>query len=118
MLKIVGTAFAAAALLAAAASADSANQIRTDVAVAYSDLDLSSESGARALLARLDAAATEACGGSPVFYSSYDVSPSWAHKEFATCKLNAITAAVKTLPYPQVQKLYASAPNPLRLAVK
>lgn len=118
MLKIVGTTLAAAALMAAAAHADPANTIRKDVQVAYSDLDLSTDNGARQLLGRIELAANEACGGSPTFYSSYGIAPSLATKEFNSCRAGAITTAVKSLPFPMVQKLSTSDDSPLRLAGK
>jgi UrcA family protein len=116
MLKIVGTTLAAVALMAATAHANPANMIRKDVQVVYSDLDLSTDGGARQLLGRIELAANEACGGSPLFYSSYSVAPSLAAKEFNTCRAGAITTAVKSLPFPTVQKLSTSADSPLRFA--
>ncbi len=117
MFKIVGTTLAAAALLVTAAHAGS-DMIRKDVPVAFADLDLSTEGGARELLTRVQAAAAEACGGSPLFYSTYSVAPALAKHEFNTCRTNAISAAVKALPFPTVQKLVASADSPLRVAGK
>lgn len=108
MLKIVGTTLAAATLLAAAAHAGSP-MIRTDVPVTYSAFDLSTESGARALLGRIEVAAAKACGTSPLFYSSYTIAPQLAAREFNSCRANAISAAVKSLQSPMVYKVYASA---------
>ena len=118
MLKIVGITLAAAALLATTAQAAPANTIRKDVQVVYSDLDLSTDGGARELLGRIELASAQACGGSPYFYSTYNVAPSLASKEFNTCRAGAITTAMKSLPVPAVQKLYASADSPLRFAGK
>lgn len=119
MLKIVGTALAAAAVMAAAAHADPAAFIRKDVPVVYSDLDLSTEGGARELLGRVEHAAAVACGTSPHFYTSYSVAPALASKEFNTCRANAVDTAMKSLKFPMVQKIYASADAPyLRLARK
>jgi UrcA family protein len=118
MLKIVGITLAAAALLATTAQADPANTIRRDVHVVYSDLDLTTEGGARQLLGRIELASAQACGGSPFFYSTYNVAPSLATKEFNTCRTGAITTAMKSLPFPVVQQLYASADSPLRFAGK
>lgn len=118
MLKIVGTTLAAAAFVAAAAHADS-GFVRKDVPVVYADLDLSTEGGARQLLSRVEIAAAQACGGSPFFYSSYTVAPALASKEFNTCRANAVDGAMKSLNFPMVQKIYASADAPyLRLARK
>jgi UrcA family protein len=116
MLKIVGTTLAAAALLASAAHAASP-MIRTDVPVVYSDLDLSTEGGARALFGRIELAAAKACGSAPLFYSSYNIAPGLAAKEFNTCRANAINTAMKSLNFPMVQKIYATADAPyLQLA--
>ena len=116
MLKIVGTTLAAAALLVSAAHAGS-DIIRKDVPVAYSDLDLSTEGGARQLLGRIEAAATHACGSAPLFYSSYTIAPGLAIREFNTCRANAVNTAIKSLPFPMIQKIYALAETPaMRLA--
>ena len=118
MLKIVGTTLAAAALLVSAAHAGS-DVIRKDVRVAYSDLDLSTEGGARQLLGRVQAAATQACGSAPLFYSYYSAAPAAAVKEFNDCRATAVDTAMKSLNFPMVQKIYASADAPyLRLARK
>jgi UrcA family protein len=118
MLKIVGTTLAAAALMAAAAHA-APEMIRTDVAVVYSDLDLSTEGGARELLGRIELAASKACGNAPSFYAYYDVAPALAAQEYNTCRATAVDTAMKSLKFPMVQKIYASVEAPyLRLARK
>jgi len=106
MLKFVGTALTAAALIVGAAQAE--GLIRKDVSVSYSDLNLSTEAGARSLLVRINAAAASACGGSPAFYASYAVAPSLAYKEFDTCRSNAVNAAVSSIAAPLVHQIYAS----------
>lgn len=115
MLKIVGTALTAAALLVGAAHAQG-EMIRKDVQVSYRDLDLSTDTGARALLVRIETAASQACGSTPYFYNSYSVAPELASKEFATCRANAITSAVNSLHAPLVQKLFASNETYMRVA--
>ncbi len=117
MLKIVGIALTAAAVIAGAAHAESnSTLIRKDVAVSYRDLNLSTEAGARELLVRIEYAAKSACGGAPTFYSSYSVAPALAYKEFATCRSNAINAAVNAIPAPLVHQLYASNDSFTRVA--
>jgi len=116
MLKIVGTALAAAALMAGLAHADSRDTIRKDVVVSYSDLDLSTPTGAQALAQRIEAAATLACDSSPMFYSDYAVAPSLARREFNTCRSNAITTALKSLPHPLMQQIAAEGSTPLTVA--
>ena len=116
MLKIVGTTLAAAAILISAAHAGSP-MIRKDVPVAYTDLDLSTEGGARELVGRIELAAAKACGGAPLFYPSYNVAPNLAIREFNTCRANAVTNAINTLNFPMVHKVFATADKPyLRLA--
>ncbi len=118
MLKIVGITLTAAALMGAAAHA-APDTIRTDVPVAYSDLDLSTEGGAHELLGRIEHAAAQACGYSSSFYSVYNVAPALADKEFNTCRANAVDTAMKSLKFPMVQKIYSAADAPyLRLARK
>ncbi|MDR3526235.1 MAG: UrcA family protein [Rhizomicrobium sp.] len=107
MLKFVGTALTAAALIVGAAHAES-NMIRKDVEVSYRDLNLSTDAGARTLLVRIQAAAASACGGAAAFYSSYSVAPSLAAEEFATCRANAVNAAVNAIPAPLVHQIFAS----------
>ncbi len=107
MLKFVGTALTAAALIVGAAHADS-NIIRKDVSVSYHDLNLSTEAGARTLLVRINAAAASACGGAPMFYTSYSVAPALAAQEFSTCRANAVNAAVNSIPAPLVHQISAS----------
>ena len=115
MLKIVGTTLAAAALLASTAHAGS-DVIRMNVPVTYSDLDLSTEGGARQLIYRVEVAAKQACGGAPVFYADYAVAPGLAYKEFNTCRANAVNTALKSLNFPMVQKIFASTASPAVLA--
>lgn len=106
MLKFVGTALTAAALIAGIAQAGDDLMIRKDVAVTYSDLDVSTEAGARALLSRIEKAAAEACGKSPFYYSSYSIAPSLASKQFDECRTNAINSAVKSVKAPKVQQIF------------
>jgi UrcA family protein len=106
MLKFVGTALTAAALIVGAAQAE--DLIRKDVEVSYSDLNLSTDAGARQLLVRINAAAASACGGSPAFYSTYSVAPTLAYKQFDTCRSNAVNAAVSSIKAPLVHQIFAS----------
>jgi hypothetical protein len=115
MLKIVGTALTAAALFAGIAQADPA-LIRKDVAVSMSDLDLSTESGAKTLITRIEKAASEACGTTPYFYSYYSVAPGLATKQFSDCRTNAIGTAVKAVNAPLVHQIFASNTSYVRVA--
>lgn len=106
MLRTLSISIAASALLLTAAQAGT-DLVRRDVAVSFRQADLSSEAGARAVLAKIDFAAREACGGSPIFYGTYNVAPGLARKDFATCQANAVSAAVKSLNAPLVMRIYA-----------
>ena len=108
MLRTLGLSLITAAALAGMASAASTDgMIRKDVQVYYSDLDLRTEAGAHTMLVRISSAAKEACGSSPIFYSSYNMSSIWAEREFATCQAEAIQRAVVFLNAPAVNKVYS-----------
>ncbi len=95
------------ALLTAAHAGSGFGIIRKDVSVSYYPTDLSTEAGARVLLARINEAAQQACGGSPYFYGTYSISPSLARRDFATCQANAVSSAIKSLNAPLLMRLYA-----------
>lgn len=116
MLKFVGTALSAATLLAGLATAGEPAMIRKDVAVSYSDLDLSTEAGAKALVGRIEKAAAEACGSTPYFYSSYSVAPGLASRTFNECRANAINSAVKSVNAPKVRQIYGANPAYTKVA--
>ncbi len=118
MLRILGISLAAITVLGCAANAGPAyDMIRKDVAVQYGDLNLSTEAGARAMLVRIDQAARNACGDSPYFYGTYSIAPALARKDFATCQVNAVSTAVKSLNAPLVMRIYAqNGDDALRIA--
>ena len=104
--RILGAAFAAAASLLLAsfsigpASAETAPQAAR---VTYSDLDLSTEAGARALLHRIDIAARSACGTdirSPLFPR--------ASANYRECVSGAVDTAVRQIDAPLVAALNKS----------
>jgi UrcA family protein len=82
--------------------------IRQDVEVRYSSNELVSEAGARGLLARIDHAAMEACGGPPYFNSLYSTAPLLVKKNFAECHDAAVNRAVATLNSPMLTQVFAS----------
>src|SRR5262245_45732164 len=99
--RILGAALAGAGLLLAAASmgpafADTSAQAK----VAYADLDLSTETGARALLGRIDVAANEACGKQ--IHSPLLPRESAFHRE---CVHDAVSNAVQRIGSPLVTAL-------------
>lgn len=108
MLRILGISLVAMTVLGSVANAwPEYNTVRQDVSVRFSDLNLSTEAGAHAMLIRIDQAAKKACGGSAFFYGTYTIAPELARKDFVTCQSNAVSAAVKMLNAPLVMRLYA-----------
>ncbi|MGH6985228.1 MAG: UrcA family protein [Caulobacteraceae bacterium] len=73
-------------VLAAPASAQSSETVR--VRVPTSDLNLASVDGARTLLARIDQAADEACGGAP------DIRLLGQDRAFQSCRRAAVAGGV------------------------
>lgn len=106
MLRILGISLVAMTVLGSVANAWP-EYIRQDVSVRVSDLNLSTEAGARAMLTRISLAAQKACGGSAFFYGTYTIAPSLARKDFVTCQSNAVSGAVSSLNAPLVMRLYA-----------
>jgi len=93
----------------AAAGTARAEPVRHDVAVNYSDLDLSKEDGAQSMLARIARAAEEACSN-----GSYRRDPDWPHqaqmlKDIRNCQEQAVADAVHALDAPLVSRDYARA---------
>ncbi len=112
MLRSFAIALTTVTILLTAAQADPAYSIiRKDVPLTYNPATLSTEAGARALLARIRVAARSACGNSPLFYGTYSVSPRLARKDFAVCQANAIHTAVMRLNAPLLTRVYASDGN-------
>jgi len=78
------------------------------VQVSYQDLDLHEESGARAMLERLQRAAVTACGGNPKWYLTYEIMPKRTVDVFQSCRRNAIARAVAHIDAPLLSHLFAS----------
>ena len=91
--------FCALALTAAPALAGGMNR-QHSVVVSYGDLDVSHSAGARALLYRLDRAATHICGVVP---DSRDLGRATLHK---SCKKAVVGAAVARIGNPQLFRAY------------
>jgi UrcA family protein len=96
--SLLSLALSAAAVPAMAASQDSDTAV-VSIKVSYADLDVSSRAGAATLLARINAAATQACGGAP---DRLNLSQS---SIYDYCKARAVTAAIDTVHAPQVSAL-------------
>jgi len=108
MSRMLGVSLAVfTALGGLSAAARAGDMIRQDVSVSYGDLDIQSESGARALLARIDHAAKMACGVAPQFNYNYSIAPLLAQKVFAECHNDAVGRAVASLNSPILREIYA-----------
>jgi UrcA family protein len=79
--------------------------IRAQAVIHYSDLNLSKEGDAKAMLRRIDRAAVDVCGGQHPF-GLYD---GLAQQDFAKCRANAVATAVAHLGEPMVSRVYADA---------
>jgi UrcA family protein len=97
-------------ILSLPASADSF--VRRDVQVTYTNNSLATQTGAAALLDRIDHAAREACGGAPFLDPMYYMIPDAVTKEFATCHRNAVAKAVAAVGSPLLTHLYAEKGEP------
>jgi len=114
MSRFLGIALAAMTATSCLATAVHAEEIyQKSVTVSYAGLDLTSDSGARTMLARLHYAAVNACGGSPSFNSVYDFAPDFVRRVYAKCQSDAVAGAVASLHAPLVTTLYAQMQTPL-----
>jgi len=82
------------------------------VAVSYSDLNLTHEDGARTLLTRLDHAATHVCGGRP------SIADLRAWSSYEACRKAAMDRAVETVRAPLVASLYGAPQQTTRIAAR
>jgi UrcA family protein len=96
LLKISTAAIAIAALAqgACAQSALASDVVVKQVTVHYADLNINSEDGAAVLHARIDQAASQACGGNPAFSSDYEVAPVFLAREYEQCHAAAVDRAI------------------------
>lgn len=92
--RALATAAALALLSGAPAFADETPTHSAKVAVPLSDLDLARASDARELDARLDAAARQACGGSPRFHPNYRMARAAVTADFERCHRAALADAM------------------------
>ena len=114
MTRLLGLALAAMAATASLAQAGDANDmIRQTVTVAYGDLDLSTDAGAHAMLARLKQAAVKACGGPAAFNSLYGIAPDYVNRVYGECRSAAVARAIASLHAPLLSALYAQSETPL-----
>ncbi|MDE2499090.1 MAG: UrcA family protein [Alphaproteobacteria bacterium] len=102
LLKISTAAIAIATFAqGACAQAALANDVVVkQVTVHYADLNINSEDGAAALQARIDQAASQACGGNPAFSSNYQMAPVFLTREYEQCRASAVDRAVAEVDAP------------------
>ena len=108
------------ALLAIVATGPAAAQttrslIIEQVKVRHGDLDLATERGAGAMLARLDNAASRACGGKPGPMLGDSLGPA-KQRAYRLCKVAAIDAATLTLNAPRVRAVWLEQGEAIRFA--
>lgn len=96
------TALAFAAALALAAAPALAEPTRAEIAVSSAGLDLSSPPDAALMAQRIDAAARQACGGSPRFWTEYRLARAWTVEQFNSCRGRAEADALAALNAPLV----------------
>lgn len=94
-LSVVGV---AVALFAHGADAAMANTVvERDVSVSYGDLNLGTVDGQSAMRLRLSSAASQACGGNPVFHSHYRDAALFVRADFEKCRNAAQEHAIAEL---------------------
>lgn len=93
-------ALAATATTTATAAAGDMTHETVQLAVPYSDLDLNREAGAKTMMFRIRAAATDACGGQP------NIREMRERKIFKGCFRQAVAEAVDQLGAPLVTAAY------------
>lgn len=109
-IRIFSAAVALTVLGSAAAGADNGFPIETTtVNVAYGDLDLGTDAGAQAMLARIEKAAKRACGTMPERDRFYRSNPEFVAGAFRQCTRQAVRDAVAQLQAPLVSRAYAAA---------
>ena len=94
-MRFVGVALAVFVQSAYASADDSIVVMR--VPVAYGDLNLGTADGQSALRSRLSVAASQACGGNPVFLSHYRDAPIFVRADFEKCRGAAQESALAQL---------------------
>ena len=87
-----------------AAAADGSPTIIEDIAVRYGDIDLAAPAGAAAMLARLEAAASDACGGRP--RNRMDPILPAKQRAYRRCRIAALDAATLQLGAPLVRSAW------------
>lgn len=113
----IGLPTAVSPVSATAQSADTA--IVANINVRHGDLDLADKAGAETMLARLDKAATKACGGKPMSGTSLDHQMAQARlDEHSRCKAAAIDRATLKLGAPVVRAAWLGSVKATHYAAK
>lgn len=99
-LSITNAAFAAGVSILVMAGAHAGTAGMPQVVVHYSDLNLSSQDGAQALITRLNRAADKVCGGMPDRHQPYRISL------YHACTQQAVETAVTNVDSPVVSAMY------------
>ncbi len=99
--------FTAAAVLCTCQAQPPADQIQGQTVVRYDDLNLSRERDAQQMLARLNEAASQACGGSPFLKGLQPGTGHFVMSDYRRCREEALEKAVASLRAPVVTRLYA-----------
>jgi UrcA family protein len=89
--RLAARRFGAGVFALAALSIAGSALSQVSVRVRYDDLDLNSPAGASVMAARINAAASRACGGEPVLWNFN------FHADFEQCMDHAVTRAVRDL---------------------
>jgi len=100
MNRSISIVFAAliAAGLTYGADAGAADSVAVrHIPVRYGDLNLSTPQGAAMLRDRIEHAAAQACGGSPIFATNYRMAPRFERAAFEECRSNARNQAYAEL---------------------
>lgn len=99
----IGAGLLAAGAVTSAAAQRSRADIVVQISVPHGDLDLASEAGAKAMLVRLDKAASKACGGKPMPVMALDQVGHAKKREYQRCKLAAMDRGTLQLGAPRVR---------------
>ncbi|MGK6355863.1 UrcA family protein [Sphingomonas sp. DT-207] len=109
---VLGAGLGAAIIIGAASAQVTDPRIVAEIGVRYDDLDLDSDAGARAMLARLDVAATKACGGKPFGVMSRDHVGVAKEREYRRCKAAAMEGSTLELGSPRVRAAWLEKQSP------
>jgi UrcA family protein len=93
-------------LTACATARPQEKELVGQVNVALRDLDLQSEADGKRLLHRIEDAAYEACGGSPMRNRSYGSLPALTTQVYAECRADAVARTVDAIDAPTLRRAY------------